>query len=431
MKNLQHIISILLLLCFVSGCSPTDQVTYPGKHDSILMDYNEAIDIPALFRYGVGWEAVPKVETKYSSLYKQDNKREMYIFSVPIKELANEKFSFFDTYIQQLNEFTCKTNNENFNILFNATDITLEYYNENLTLKIEEAYSVNQTEDCAGVQYKTEEYDLEVFQANNAALFQLEINQPIKEILIPIEADKYKAKNDKAGYAILKEDDADKIIISQAIIYDKNEFAYPNTKVRIKNKAGQKYIVYDLPSDIEYPVRLEFEVDFYTENMFFDSSAYEENPRVNSLYNNVSIFNTLEEGREGYTYMKFNIKSFTPKKKELLESVYLNLYVKNCIEGTTLEIYSMQEDWCAWTLSWKTKPQHKEKLGEVELTKAGWYTIDLSEYTKRLIDNDYYGRVDNSILIKAKDETGSYAIIASTDNKVTPPFFKVNYLTEH
>lgn len=59
----------------------------------------------------------------------------MYVFSVPIKELNNEKFSFFDPSIQQLDELTYQTNNMNFNVYFNENDISLKYYEEELTLK--------------------------------------------------------------------------------------------------------------------------------------------------------------------------------------------------------------------------------------------------------------------------------------------------------
>ena len=164
--------------------------------------------------------------------------------------------------------------------------------------------------------------------------------------------------------------------------------------------------------------------------MFFDSSAYQSIPTTNSLYNNVSIFDTVSDDKNGYTYMKFNVKSFTPKRADLLDSISLSIYVMNCKEGTVLEVYSLHEDWCAWTLSWRNKPKYKEKLGELSLSKAGWYTIDLQKYVKHLIANDYYRRIENSIMFKIKNGTEGYAVVASSDNKITPPFFSVQYRIE-
>lgn len=430
MKRFQYIFTFLFLIFLLFGCIQTDQITYPDNHNSILLDYTEYVDIPSLFQYGGDWEAVSKVETKYSSLYKQDNKREMYVFSVPIKELANEKFSFFDPSIQQLDELTYQTNNMNFNVYFNENDISLKYYDDELTFQIEESHSVNLSEDGTCVQYKTEEYDLEVSPAYNAVLMRVMIPKAEKEFKLPIIAAQYKAENEKAGYTILKADDSEKIIICQSIITDSNGRLYTNNQVKVKEKFDQKYIVCSIPPEVSYPIQLEFEVDFYTENMFFDSSAYQEMPRTNSLYNNVSVFDTISEDKNGYTYMKFNVKSFTPKKADLLDSISLSFYVMNCREGTVLEVYSLQEDWCAWTLSWWNRPEHKEKLGEIPLSQEGWYTIDLKEYVERLIENNYYRRVDNSILLKIKDETEGYAVVAASDNKIIPPFFSVKYRTE-
>lgn len=62
---------------FLSGCIQTDQITYLDNHNSMLVEYRELVDIPALFQYGEDWEAVSKIETKYSSLYERDNKREI------------------------------------------------------------------------------------------------------------------------------------------------------------------------------------------------------------------------------------------------------------------------------------------------------------------------------------------------------------------
>ena len=64
------------------------------------------------------------------------------------------------------------------------------------------------------------------------------------------------------------------------------------------------------------------------------------------------------------------------------------------------------------------------------MSQEGWYTIDLKEYVERLIENNYYRRGDNSILLKIKDETEGYAVVAASDNKITPPFFSVKYRTE-
>ena len=123
--------------------------------------------------------------------------------------------------------------------------------------------------------------------------------------------------------------------------------------------------------------------------------------------------------------MKFNIRSFTPKRKDLLDSVTLNLYVLYCSGDVELEVYSVRNDWCSWELTWLKQPAHNEKIGEFKISESGWYSIDLTEYVKLLIDKKYYNLQNNSILFKVKGESSGYAVFTSTDNSVFPPFFEV------
>lgn len=429
MKKYQYIFTFLFLI-FLQGCIRTDQIEYPDNHESFLIDYSEYIDIPSIFQYSGDWEAVSKVETKYSSLYKKGNNREMYVFSVPVKEFDDETFSFFDSSIYRINENTYQTNNKNFNVYFNGANFLMKYYERELELQFEKPSCITCSDDGTYVIYQTERYDLNIFTGYNAVLMKITVPDSLDEFRLPLESKQYKFQNSKAGYAVLKTDESDCVIICQSIITDSNSIIYTNNPVKIKEKSGQRYIVFDIPKGLSYPIQLEFEIDFCTENMFFDSSAYQSIPTTNSLYNNVSIFDTISDDKNGYTYMKFNVKSFTPKRADLLDSISLSIYVMNCKEGTVLEVYSLQEDWCAWTLSWRNKPKYKEKLGELSLSKAGWYTIDLQNYVEHLIANDYYRRIENSIMFKIKNGTEGYAVAASSDNKITPPFFSVQYRIE-
>ena len=90
-------------------------------------------------------------------------------------------------------------------------------------------------------------------------------------------------------------------------------------------------------------------------------------------------------------------------------------------------MYAVRHDWCSWELTWNNQPNHNEKIGEFKVDKSGWYSIDLTEYTKRLIDRNYYKLENNSIMFKVKDTSTGNAIFTSTDNSVYPPFFEVNY----
>ena len=127
---------------------------------------------------------------------------------------------------------------------------------------------------------------------------------------------------------------------------------------------------------------------------------------------------------------KFNIKSFTPKKSKLLDKLTLNLYVIYCSDEVEIEVYSVRHDWCSWLLNWKKRPNNNEKIGEFKVSASGWYSIDLTQYAKLLIDEKYYKLENNTVIFKIKDGSDGYAIFASTDNSVMPPFFEIDYRTK-
>ena len=139
------------------------------------------------------------------------------------------------------------------------------------------------------------------------------------------------------------------------------------------------------------------------------------------------VFDSISPSKATHNYMKFNIRSFTPKKEELLDQIILNLYVLYCSDEIEIEVYSVRNDWCSWELTWLNQPEHNEKIGEFKVSNAGWHTLDLTNYVKLLIKENYYNLENNSLLFRVKDDSDGYAIFTSTDNSVYPPFFEVNY----
>lgn len=74
--------------------------------------------------------------------------------------------------------------------------------------------------------------------------------------------------------------------------------------------------------------------------------------------------------------------------------------------------------------------QYGEKIGEFEISLEGWYSIDITEYVKFLIENNYFSFENSSIMLKLKDNNAGTVVISSCDNSMYPPFFEVNYLVE-
>ncbi len=392
---------------------------------------------------------VKTVATKYSILYKNNLSRKMYVFSVPVRELSGGAYTLFDNKIYDGGSGVFLTKNSNFNLTFtgekinfknSAYDFSLLTGTSPVVEKIEESMDLygdvregvfyNGIKDCMNASF---------YPSYNGLYVELEIMEADtseKPDLIEFELEHNNKKgsfdNDNAGYVRILQDKEAAGIVYQGIIIDSENNISHNNKIRIRRRNKKDYLQIDpgnFPEGLVYPIKFYFNIDFYYEKMFYDTSVYEASAKTNNLMNNISVFNTQDEKSNGYTYIKFNTRSLTPKDSSLLDSVTFNFFVMYMIGYPELEIYKVNKSWCSWLITWNAKPAYNDKICEITLTETGWNRVDLTEYVKRLIDNKYDKLEDNSIMIKIKNGSKSYVLTASADNTVMPPYFEVNYRT--
>lgn len=377
---------------------------------------------------------VPEVSTKYSILYKSGNNRNSYIFANPVRKLIDNEYKYCDIAIDKT-PYGFEIYNANYNSQFCMDKIKLTQsddlpiilsMNGSLDSSLSDDYiniygeakkSVRYSDDANNLLYVTPTY--------SGLLFEYNLTSPVSQVKYKIDIGALEYENEDAGYVMLEQNEAEKAIIHRPVLFDDKGKIHILKEVQIKKENKELYLVIEIPSDIKVS-RVAFNLDFYTEKMFFDTSAYQSALGTNSLFSNISIFDSSKDNG-GYTYMKFNLRSYTPQNAKLVDSVLLNMYAL-CVEGeTTIEVYKVPGDWCSWTLSWKNKPDFKKQIGEFTITESGWYSIDLTDYVKELIDDNYDNLIDNSIVFKIKDETSGYAVFASTDNTYAPPYFDIKY----
>ena len=418
--------------------------------EPIIPDNHSILSLPVKIRdiseiFSQPYEEVMSVSTKYSILYKNDINRKMFVFAVPVREIENNQYIFFDNKIYENNDGTFKTQNKEFNVEFNKNSVNLNYTDHNFAILFnstditkEEDYINTYGEIKETVKYSgaVDNIDMRCIPTYNGLLLEFDLlNRPEKkEITFEIDIDKLVYENDSAGYVQIKKEDKQVGVIYQGIVVDNNNKFHTNNTVKINVKNKKYYLTVDLsalPPDVNYPAKLALNFDFYCFKMFYDTSVYEATPTTNTILNNVSIFDSINEKHDGYTYLKYNVKSFTPKKSELVDSFTFNFYVMSVIDIIDIEVYRVNKDWCSWTINWKDKPPFREKLGEFPISEVGWHRIDLTDYVKKLIDRNYDKSKDNnSIVLKIKNNSRGYAVLASADNTYTPPYFEVNYRTQ-
>jgi len=435
---LNILLFIILLILILSKFLSSSEPIIADNHNSIFLpqDFRDVKEI-----FNLPYEEVTSVSTKYSILYKDGNNRKMFVFAVLVREMENDKHILFDNKIYENDDGTFKTQNKEFNLNFNSNAINLSYKNLNFSVLLnntkmnkDENYFNTYGETKEAVKYTNvvDNIDLRCIPTYNGLLMEFDLlNKTEKsEITFEIDINKLKYENDPAGYVKILKDDNNAGVIYQGIVLDNDNRIYTNNRVKISIKDKKYYLTIDLsklPSDVIYPAKLAFNFDFYCEKMFYDTSVYEATPSTNTILNNVSIFDSINEKHAGYTYMKYNVKSFTPKDSSLIESFTFNFYVISVSDSIEIEVYRAAKDWCSTQINWRDKPLYKEKIGEFTLSEIGWHKIDLTDYVKLLIDRDYDNLNDNGIVFKVKEGSKGYAIWTSADNTYAPPYFEVNY----
>ena len=410
----------------------------PDNHSVIsvppeFFDVNEILSQP--------YEEVTSVSTKYSILYKDGTNRKMYVFAVPVREIEEEQYFLFDNKIYENTDGTYGTQNKEFNIAFDKNSVNMSYTGHDFAvlfdsaeLTKEEDYQNTYGETRETVRYTgaVDNVDMRCTPTYNGLLmeFDLASRPEKKELAFEIDINGSKYENDPAGYVQILINDNKVGMIYQGIVVDGENKFYPNNAAKINVKNKKYYLTVDLsglPADISYPAKLAVSFDFYCEKMFYDTSAYQATPKTNTTLNNVTIFDSINEGHNGYTYLKYNVRSFTPKNPSLLDSFMFNFYVMSLTGSIDIEVYRLNKDFCNWITTWNSKPSYKEKVGEFSISETGWHRIDLTEYVQNLIGREYDKLTDNSVVLKLKTGSKGYTILASADNTYAPPYFEVNY----
>lgn len=406
-------------------------------HNNIDVKENKLVDTPAKFHHMLSKSnLLSNMTTPYSVLYGKDKTRQMYVFSVPIQEKINAKHSLMENKIvKNKNEFI--TTNKTFNISFNTNKINLKNSQDSFEILIDNIKTIQQNNDYTNIyEYKGKSIKytdkdnniLFCFPTYNGLLMEYNLNSSKQRIEFELNLNEYEFLNDEAGYVQLLKNSNEKMgIIYQGIITDKNNKFLINNKAEIVKRNNKFYLSYKLPQNMEYPIKFIINIDFYSEKMFFDTSNYNTSPKTNFIFNNISFFDTQIEDAQEQTYVKFNLKSITPKSAELLNTISLNFYAIFSEGELDIEVFKVQDEWCSWTMNWNEQPDYYEKIGEINVNKSGWYSLDITEYAKELINNNYDQMIDNSIVLIAKRKSEGRAIFASADNSCAPPYFKIDY----
>lgn len=426
-------IIVMIQIVTITALLTEKEKQYEDNHGNILKSFTESIDISQLL---LGSNVVESVNTRYSILYKCGMNRKMYVFTSSVRNQTEDIFYEFDRRLLESEE-GYYSDNVGQQIVFMEKGILLGEKNNKLYLNL---FSVNEMSFCDdhknfygntvdAIDYSLGQNKVYASSTYGGVLLDCTLYEPSEEMNISINYGDLSVENTDADYCVISDDNGEVFIINCPLFFDADGKYIGTGKAVIKGPTKERKLIFLGPDGDgwNYPIKMSVIIDKYGQKMFYDSTAVVDNPRTNSIFNYVTVFNQDESSESAYTYLKFNVRSFTPKESSLLDEAILYMYVLSCDEETVVETYSVRNDWCSWTLTWKNRPKHYEKIGEFNVSNKGWYGIDLTEYFKRLIEDDYYGQENNSIMLKIKTGYTGNFILASGDNTEAPPFFEINY----
>ena len=405
----------------VTGCTRKQGV---DSNENLLIEHKSHIDYSEILERD---NEIFEVATPYSVLYKSNKKRTMFIFSRQVREYCDVKYEMPSLSFKKGNDNSYQFHFNDLHVFCMEEEIVFQNEGKDAIIISMKNWERNDLDEFGiKVQYTTIDSNMTILPTFGGVEIIVDYNQEVNHVSFPITLIECTRKNHKAGYVTIENQQKDLYIIHQAVAEYPQKIEY-GLETNIQKKNSQWKLEVSLSDDADLTKRIRFMIDSVSEQMFFDSSVYESTPRVNNIYSNYSYLDNRSGLQNGCTYVKFNARTITPKDSGAMEKFYFSFYIEYIEKPVTLEFYGMTQDWCSWRITWRNKPSINNKLGECYIDQKGWYTVDLTGYIKNVIDSDYFLLVDNSFMIRVKDDSSGYVVMASTDHSSFFPYFEVNY----
>lgn len=424
MKIRRAIIFFLVSLLFITGCTRKQGI---DSNKDLLIEYKRQIDYSEILE---GDNEISEVATPYSVLYKQKNTRTMFVFSKQVREVCDQKYELSKLLFERGADNSYQYRYDNAHVFCMNEEIVFQYDGKTaMIISMTNWKRMDLDELGTKVQYTTTDSKITILPTLGGVEIIVDNDREVNGVSLPVTLTDCRRKNHKAGYVTIENRQKDLYVLHQAVAEYPQKTTY-GLETTIQKRNGQLLLECSVENNTDLPRRIRLMIDVASEQMFFDSSVYESFPHVNSIYSNYSYLDNRSELFHGCTYVKLNARSITPKDSAALESFSFSFFIEYVEEPVTLEFYGMTQDWCSWRITWKNKPSTSYKLGECYIDQKGWYTVDLTDYIKYVIDSNYFLLEDNSFMIRVKDETDGYAIMASTDHSSFFPYFEISYNVE-
>lgn len=275
------------LIWCLAGCSALRKPNaYPDSNSDLLHGYAEKMDFSALLAKE---SEVESVGTRSSVLFKNGDRRQMYVFSLPVREERNGLYAVCDTGLYPAGENRFSAENGAYRLTLEESAVYLYAGSDELHL------SVDGMRLGASGGYTGETGALSVTPSYSGYVLHYTLEKPAGSMSMTFSGKRYQLQEDPAGYVLFSEEGVNRFIVSQIMAVDRENRVFTEQHFKARRASETYVLTGELPDEAAYPLRVSIGVDVVCDNMFYDASAYEAAPNRNAIFQPVSVFDTLEK----------------------------------------------------------------------------------------------------------------------------------------
>ncbi len=166
---------------------------------------------------------------------------------------------------------------------------------------------------------------------------------------------------------------------------------------------------------------IEFSFDWYMKKSILDSE-------VSIGKNNSYLLNyaCISGNKSNISFLLLRFDFINIRLLDINKIEKVRFVVKSLSENIENELIltEVKEDWCSWTVDWKSQPKLDENEIKGECTKNGYIEFDITEYIKNCLKNKGCKGERYGLALLNKSNANAY--IYTSDDSLYMPYLRVD-----
>ncbi len=356
------------------------------------------------------------IDCKNSNRYRvvtiePDGSKTAYYFTAPIYNSKTRKAVDMKFYSKG-KEIYLSGSNASINI---AENIQMENSEGSCTIALSNAVNkISENEIICGNERMYPTTNGLAIKSNyggeNQYMFSLEISNPFLDV-----------RSNEKYFALMSEKFRPFVSVSCIGTTDRSGNIISPAKLTYQKMTDRKYTITVSPcSPLGQAVLIE--VNLYEPKLFQDTTVESKNPKINNAFGSIGFIGITKEFGEQWLYARpdFSKMAELDSKKILRAILHIPKLNSGIVELTASKVAAR---FCSFGSNWENKTN---ELSQFTDSQSNGDYVDLNLIS---LMSDTYGRIlkGDGFILKTKNKSGEFSVIATGDNYFTPQIFEINY----